>query len=35
MTGKHSIGITFLPQYPAETLVDFTHQAELAGFDVI
>jgi 5,10-methylenetetrahydromethanopterin reductase len=33
MTAKVTIGMTFLPQFPPEVLVDFARQVEAAGFD--
>jgi 5,10-methylenetetrahydromethanopterin reductase len=35
MSSKMSFGITFLPQFPPETLVDYARQAEAAGFDIL
>jgi alkanesulfonate monooxygenase SsuD/methylene tetrahydromethanopterin reductase-like flavin-dependent oxidoreductase (luciferase family) len=35
MPSNPSIGITFIPKFPPETLVDYARQAEAAGFDSV
>lgn len=35
MAVKPSLGITFIPQFPPEALVDYARQSEAAGFDTL